>query len=718
MRLLNTKTYDLSSFQSHVPPYAILSHTWRAEEVLYADVFSDACTRRQGWAKLENCCRQAVRDGWEWVWVDTCCIDKSDSSELSEAINSMFQWYEEAQVCYAFLEDVPKRYFSEAGAAFPWKWYFRSSRWFKRGWTLQELLAPTCLLFFDGAWNPIGSRESWADEISLVTGIGVRQFLDFKSCSVATKLSWAARRETTRVEDRAYSLLGLLGVHMPLIYGEGKKAFVRLQHELMRQYNDETIFLWGEKPTAHMHHFGRACASLFAESPDDYSASNGLVVWPFDKERRGFAVSNAGLSIRGELFEEAKGGRAGTPLFAIQLNCTWEWPPTESFKSPMMLPLFNTPPGSAFFQRAGAIIRSWREANATYSWQSLGKRDILIVPPQDDGRLQQIQSSGILAWIAPSDGQPGLPKTKKYGTHEYFLHSGTQKWSENKTEYGGPSGSISSLNRSHVLSFKLGALLAPNTATISRIGVTVQGARTPVTFGIIIKAVNTFPAVGIWRMSESEHTLEDLVSYLSWDIKERRYPDIALLGSGRKVIRATPKPAPVREPEMDARALKAKLLDKEREVSPHFKVTITKHVYVEIAEEQEVPEWAYISTYRATSSQADSDSDARPPAQQCDWRGNPVKPLPPYHVKQPRPARKGSPEVDEYGYKSTQEDREREAEFEYYRGRYGVQARLAHNGTMGAGMKDQVGRVGRPTIALALPVQPPLALSCQRGTRQ
>ncbi|KAK3350340.1 heterokaryon incompatibility protein-domain-containing protein [Lasiosphaeria hispida] len=682
MRLLNTKTHNLSEFQSSVPPYAILSHTWGPDEVLYDDIFSEARTRRRGWAKLESCCQQAARDGWEWVWIDTCCIDKSDSSELSEAINSMFQWYEEAQVCYAFLEDVPKRYFSDEGVAFPWKWYFRSSRWFKRGWTLQELLAPTCLLFFDGVWNPIGSRESWVEEISLVTGIGVRQFLDFKSCSVATKLSWAARRETTRVEDRAYSLLGLLGVHMPLIYGEGKKAFVRLQHELMRQYNDETIFLWvstalpnhlperSRLPAAHMHHFGRPCASLFAESPDDYSASNGLVVWPFDSERRGFAVSNAGLSIRGELFEEAKGGRAGKPLFAIQLNCTWEWPPTESFKSPMMLPLTNTPPGSAFFQRAGAMIRSWREANATYSWQSLGKRDILIVPPQDDARLQQRQPSGIIAWVAPSDGRPGLPKLTKYGAHEYFLDKETMKWTAAWAGYGGRGSDIWSLDRSRVLSFKLGALLTPNTATISRIGVTVQGARTPVTFGLIIKAVNAFPAVGIWRMSESENSLEDLISYLNWEIKEQRYPDIALLGSG-KVIRVTAKPAPVREPELDAKGLTANLLDKERKVSPTFKATITKHVYVEITEEQEVSEWSYVNTYRATSSQqVGSDSEKKPPGQQYDWRGNPVKPLPPYYVKQPRPARRGSPEVND-GYASPLEDGERADEQAYYRERYG-----------------------------------------------
>lgn len=128
----------------------------------------------------------------------------------------------------------------------PWKWSFRSSRWFTRGWTLQELLAPTFLEFLDRDWNLIGSREEWATEVERATGIEVKQLANFQPCSIATKLSWAAKRQTTRVEDRAYSLLGLLGINMPLIYGEGEKAFTRLQHELIRSSNDESIFAWGD----------------------------------------------------------------------------------------------------------------------------------------------------------------------------------------------------------------------------------------------------------------------------------------------------------------------------------------------------------------------------------------------------------------------------------------------------------------------------------------
>lgn len=246
MRLLHVKSLELSSFMSDIPPYAILSHTWGPDEVLFKDIGHKAIREaKHGWPKVLRCCELAAQDGWEYIWIDTCCIDKSDPTELGEAINSMFRWYEEAEVCYAYLSDVGPQ---DGGLqTAPWKWQLRRSRWFKRGWTLQELLAPSALLFLNSAWDTIGSREEWAFEIEAATGILTRHLLDFKSCCIATKLSWAARRKTTREEDRAYSLLGLLGINMPLIYGEGTNAFIRLQHELIARHNDETIFVWGIK---------------------------------------------------------------------------------------------------------------------------------------------------------------------------------------------------------------------------------------------------------------------------------------------------------------------------------------------------------------------------------------------------------------------------------------------------------------------------------------
>jgi hypothetical protein len=258
MRLLHTETYKLETFLNNIPFYAILSHTWCEEEVLFTHVTSDFedAKRLKGWQKVESCCWRAAQDGWQYVWIDTCCINKADTTELGEAINSMFRWYENAQVRYAYLEDVPPRYYASnehmETEGVPWKWHFRSTRWFKRGWTLQELLAPTYLLFMDNGWGLLGSREEFANEVETATGIAVKHLLDFNPCCLATKLSWAVSRQTTREEDRAYSLLGLLEINMPLIYGEGKRSFIRLQQELIRNYSDETILAWGYRTCKNM----------------------------------------------------------------------------------------------------------------------------------------------------------------------------------------------------------------------------------------------------------------------------------------------------------------------------------------------------------------------------------------------------------------------------------------------------------------------------------
>ncbi|OBZ73592.1 hypothetical protein A0H81_06089 [Grifola frondosa] len=172
---------------------------------------------------------------------------QANSSELSEAINSMFAWYRNSDVCYAYLDDVRTNEHDR----------FRNSEWFMRGWTLQELLAPTEVVFFDEDWNYIGTRGGLADKISEVTRIPRDVLLDsskITKCSVAQRMSWAADRRTTMEEDRAYSLMGLFGIYMPAIYGERKYAFIRLQEEIMRHYNDQSIFSWNTKSgraTAH-----------------------------------------------------------------------------------------------------------------------------------------------------------------------------------------------------------------------------------------------------------------------------------------------------------------------------------------------------------------------------------------------------------------------------------------------------------------------------------
>ena len=166
------------------------------------------------------------------------CIDKTSSAELSEAINSLYAWYEQSRECYVFLDDVNT--YNE----------FRDSRWFTRGWTLQELLAPSSVLFYSGDGPFLGSRSDLAMKIAKATGIQSHYILKEQTltqASVAQRMCWASARQTTRLEDIAYSLLGIFQVNMPLLYGEGSKAFIRLQLAIIETSDDDSVFAWGLK---------------------------------------------------------------------------------------------------------------------------------------------------------------------------------------------------------------------------------------------------------------------------------------------------------------------------------------------------------------------------------------------------------------------------------------------------------------------------------------
>lgn len=185
--------------------------------------------------------------------MDTCCIDKSSSAELSEAVNSMFQWYRKATVCYAYLQDVPDHQDAHALSR-----SFQKSEWFERGWTLQELIAPSTLYFFGSSWKRIGSRHSLTNLVAQVTGIDLDVFTtgDLSKYCVAQKMSWASKRKCTRIEDEAYSLLGIFGINMPLLYGEGSKAFQRLQEEILTRTGDYSLLAHGsEEPTSQLRLF-------------------------------------------------------------------------------------------------------------------------------------------------------------------------------------------------------------------------------------------------------------------------------------------------------------------------------------------------------------------------------------------------------------------------------------------------------------------------------
>ena len=219
-----------------IPPYAILSHTWGADndEVTFSDLENGSGKSKTGYAKIQFCGEQAKRDGLQYFWVDTCCIDKTNHTELSEAIISMFGWYRDAIKCYVYLSDVSARKRNNNGQTKrTWEPAFRNSRWFIRGWTLQELLAPASVEFF-ARGELLGDKNLLGGLIHEITGIPLAALrgAPLSNFSVDERLRWATKRETKRKEDEAYSLLGIFGVFMPPLYGEGKYAFIRLRKEI------------------------------------------------------------------------------------------------------------------------------------------------------------------------------------------------------------------------------------------------------------------------------------------------------------------------------------------------------------------------------------------------------------------------------------------------------------------------------------------------------
>jgi hypothetical protein len=262
MRLLNTTSLELVEFfGDQVPPYAILSHTWEDEEVSFQHIQDPAWKGLKGFAKIAGCCTQAREDELDWVWIDTCCIDKSSSSELSEAINSMYGWYVNAAICYVYLFDVPPLdpFLDEAR--------FAAARWFTRGWCLQELIAPRELEFYANDWTELGTKLSLKWNLAEVTSIPVSVLVGEELPSerfVAERMSWASKRTTTRIEDTAYCLLGIFNVNIPLLYGEGSRAMIRLQEEILKRDEDYSLFLW-QTPHAFLN------TGLLCDSPAYFS---------------------------------------------------------------------------------------------------------------------------------------------------------------------------------------------------------------------------------------------------------------------------------------------------------------------------------------------------------------------------------------------------------------------------------------------------------------
>lgn len=310
MRLLRVDNQQFDEVPSHgpFPKYAILSHTWiqpSSEEVSYQDLVSrspERTTVKAGWSKIQNTIEEARKDGLPYVWIDTCCINKLDPTELTEAINCMYNWYAESACCYVYLSDAEYTGHGTVAAENSSNW-LGTSVWFTRGWTLQELVAPLQVKIYDQKWYQATTRQNAAAIISLVTGIPVALLeapTMITQYSIASRMSWAAGRRTTRAEDRAYSLLGIFGIVMPLHYGEGEEhAFQRLQQEIIRQDADQSILAW-EWPasmiTSALWSENSRQAPFLAPSPDCFK-TRGHVIPARRRQNVAYSISNLGLEI-------------------------------------------------------------------------------------------------------------------------------------------------------------------------------------------------------------------------------------------------------------------------------------------------------------------------------------------------------------------------------------------------------------------------------------
>jgi hypothetical protein len=307
MRLIDTTTLKLVEFyDTNIPQYVILSHTWGSQEVSMHDLSTAPqfmLDHSEGYRKIKSCCEKAWSTlGIHYCWVDTCCIDKSSSAELSEAINSMFKWYSRAVICYAYLSDVSSKSFTDDTFTSD----LSKSRWFTRGWTLQELLAPAEITFFNSDWVELGSKGNLRTWISPITGIDEHTLVhpaSLFSASVAQRMSWAASRETTRIEDVAYCLMGIFNVNMPLLYGEGEKAFVRLQEEIIKESNDHSLLAWESDLVKDVDDWDTL--GVLARHPCLFKDAGGIQSLP--GEGNTMTMSNRGLQVHLPIVEHRDG---------------------------------------------------------------------------------------------------------------------------------------------------------------------------------------------------------------------------------------------------------------------------------------------------------------------------------------------------------------------------------------------------------------------------
>ncbi|KIW28440.1 uncharacterized protein PV07_08106 [Cladophialophora immunda] len=263
----------------NVPAYAILSHTWGddKDEVAFDDLKSESWKNKAGSAKIGFCGEQAKKDKLEHFWVDTCCINKNNQNELSQAITMMFGWYRDAQKCYVYLSGVraEENGNTDSGQS-TWEPNFRRSRWFTRGWTLQELLAPDNVEFFSEEGKFLGTKQTLAQSIHEVTTIPLAALCGtpLAQFPIDEKLRWTERRETKKKEDGAYCLLGIFNVFMTLNYGEGDNAFCRLRGKINKKF--------GSNVAARLGAAGEVRSPRLCQSPAPLNGITNLPKRPSD----------------------------------------------------------------------------------------------------------------------------------------------------------------------------------------------------------------------------------------------------------------------------------------------------------------------------------------------------------------------------------------------------------------------------------------------------
>ncbi|KAH9822827.1 het domain protein [Teratosphaeria destructans] len=490
--------------------YAVLSHTWGDEEISFSEIHNiEAAKTKRGFKKVELTCRQANADGLEHAWIDTCCIDKTSSAELSEAINSMFDWYKRSAVCYVYLSDFSLsgrklaswgKYIADSAELHEETWakdnpvlethhirkvydmdvmesrseYFRldadlevegnsgssslnespsvkdlvsrlgESRWFYRCWTLQELIAPNHVAFFDESWTFFGERSMLANvfaafmvvprAVLVRSASSLRRALD--TFNIAAKFSWAYNRHSTRVEDAAYSLLGLFDVNMPLLYGEGSKALVRLQEAIMRSNCDDSILLWREVIPHE---------PLLADELTYWTGANRIVSLPF---RSDFACESTGNSLRvtvtvttlpdgstwiitNSRYRDDLSGQIGVEVVFLdpseQRSGRGLMEPAATLKRPCLLPSRDEPTGESFRTFGPREV-----ASATL-------RTLLLVPhPDTNAWYHSYERFGLSILLQPSESFSHYFPNGPCGVHpegRWNAQTGVMQWDDLNSDH-------------------------------------------------------------------------------------------------------------------------------------------------------------------------------------------------------------------------------------------------------------------------------------------